>query len=253
MTGRMMKAAIVLVVVMGGLGVYMMYIQPNLSYGVEQHLSASVPDQLDVYSIILSGLEDTNLTITYRNDSSLLYQIDFTLYEPATFGQALSVDTSSERWLLLDENRRIQLMSVILGSGLPYSLSIWGDTPLNTTMIFDNGAVFDDVEGIGDEVSYYATGILNIAITENVSINHWIKFNLDSGVATPDDVLLNIDLPVGVDGYLRLGTTPASFTTLDGWYFRGDGKYSTTTELNAVPSVNFYLQNSLHVYASLRN
>ena len=144
-------------------------------------------------------------------------------------------------------------MSLVLGTGLPYTLDVWGETPLNTTMIFDNGAIFDDIGGLGDSVAYHATGVLCLAITENVSINHWIKFDLESGPRTPEIVLLSIDLPDGVEGYLDLGTTPVSFSTLDGWYFRDLGKYSTTSELYVYPSINLRINNSDHVYASLHD
>ena len=144
-------------------------------------------------------------------------------------------------------------MSLVLGTGLPYTLDVWGETALNTTMIFDNGAILDEIEWRGDEISYYATGILRLAITENVTVNERARFYFQTGPRTPDIVLLDIDLPDGVEGYLELGTTPASFFTLDGWYFRGAGRYSTTSELYALPSVTIEVGNSDHVYASLRD
>ncbi len=253
MKERTKKVAIIIVLVLGGLGMSITYVGPLLTYGLSHHLEERVPEQLGAFAIGLSGLQDTNLTITYRNDSSLLYELDFTLYEPATFTQAMTVDHFSEHWLFLEAEQRIQSMSLVLGTGIPYTLDVWGDTPLNTTIVFDNGAIFNDIGGLGDKISYHATGVLRLAITENVFINHWVSFNLDGGHITPEFVLLDIDLPEGVEGYLDLGTTPASFSTLDGWYFRGSGQYSTTTEFEAFPSVRFNLRNSEYVYASLRD
>lgn len=253
MNERTRKSAIIIVLVLGGLGVSITYVGPLLTYGVSHHLEERVPDQLDAFAFGLNGLRDTNLTITYRNDSSLLYEVDFTLYEPATFDQAMTINQDSERWLFLNAEVRIQSMTVVLGTGLPYTLGVWGESALNTTMIFDNGAIFDDIDGLGDEINYRATGVLRLALTENVSISHWVDFNLDGTPPTPDFVSLYIDLPDGIEGYLDLGTTPASFSTLDGWYFRGPGRYSTTTEFEAFPSVEFYLRNSEYVYASLRD
>ncbi len=252
MEKRTKKAAIVIVLVLGGLGVSITYIGPLLTYGVSHHLEERVPDQLDVFAFGLSGLEDTNLTITYRNDSSLLYEVDFTLYEPATFDQAMTINPVLEHWLFLEAKMRIQSMTVVLGTGLPYTLGVWGETALNTTMIFDNGAILDEIDEFGDDIYYSATGILRLAITENVTVKEWARFHFDYPIC-PEIVLLDIDLPEGVEGYLELGTTPVSFSVLDGWYFRGSGRYSTISEPYVLPSVTINVHNSDYVYASLRD
>ncbi|MHA2023748.1 MAG: hypothetical protein ACTSWQ_08825 [Candidatus Thorarchaeota archaeon] len=253
MEERTKKAVIVTVLVLGGLGVSITYVGPLLTYGVSHHLEERVTDQLAAFAFGLNGLEDTNLTIMYRNDSSLLYEVDFTLYEPATFDQAMTITRDTVHWLFLNAKMRIQSMIVTLGTGLPYTLGVWSDTDLNTTMIFDNGAILDEIDGLGDEINYCATGILRLAITENVTVKEWAKFHFQSGSKTPDIVLLAIDLPEGVEGYLELGATPVSFSILDGWYFRGAGRYSTISEPYALPSVTIEVGNSDYVYASLRD
>ncbi len=156
-------------------------------------------------------------------------------------------------WYSFQAEQRMRTMTIVLGTGIPYSIVIGGQTPLNSTIIFDNGANFTEVNDKGSDFGYHATGILRLAITENVSINEWVKFTMDTGTKQPETVHLNIDLPDGVEGYLDLGTTSRTFSVLDGWYFRGSGRYSTTVESEAEPSVNFFLRNSEHVYASLRD
>jgi len=75
-----MKTVLVIIVVLGGSGLFVTYGIPLLSYGISHHLEARVPVGLQSVQLIFWDLQDTNLTVSYVDDETLFYRFDFTLY-----------------------------------------------------------------------------------------------------------------------------------------------------------------------------
>ncbi len=253
MTRKTKRTALIIIVVLGGSGLFVTYGIPLLSYGISHHLEAQLPSNLESVELQFGQFKDTNLTVSFVDDESLFYRIDFTLYEPATLGDAISLEYFDD-WYWFQTVKRMRTMTIVLGTGIPYSIFIGGDTPLNSTFIFDNGANFTEVNNKGSDIDYYAAGILRLDITENIVVGTHMDIHTGATPSrTPDTVLLDIDLPTGIHGVLRVGTGPISFSVLDGWYFRGSGRYSTSPNLYAIPYIGIEVYNSDHVYASLRD
>ncbi len=137
MNSKVVAGAVIAVVIVGVLGV-LLFMTPAAS--ASHNIAEQVPDGMNSFILHLGDLEDTNLTIPYVQDDSLLYSFDIELYEPASAGDAYTMDTRYPNFHLFEALVRIQSINVTLGTGVPYSLGVWG-SDLNAEIAYDNGAL----------------------------------------------------------------------------------------------------------------
>lgn len=182
----------------------------------------------------------------YVQDDSLLYSFDIELYEPASAGDAYTMDTRYHNFHLFEALVRIQSINVTLGTGVPYSLGVWG-SDLNAEIAYDNGAL------VVGTLTYEANGTLLIVLTEDIVMSD--NFDIVAGgvsAASPLNALyLDIDLPTGVGGELHLesfGSVPISFVDRVGWTWDGFEAYETAPGTYTVDITARYVE---HVYANL--
>ncbi len=220
------KQAAVLVsvlVIVAGVGVYWVYESTRTEFHFEEAYPAG-----DTRKVILVIAEprDANLTISFENDTSLLYRVDAELYDAQSGSVRMQYDEVNVHSLHLYCEGRQRRIDIVLGTATWYDVTIWRGENLNTTIRFGNGAVLNETWfDVGQ------TGILRIAVDEHDGlVTHGgmlISARIPRGSDGPLYVLLDIDLPEGYEGRLRTNYAPISFIERVGWGYYGKGIYAT--------------------------
>ena len=126
-----------------------------------------------------------------------------------------------------------------------HSLYISGEN-LNTRVIVDNGAKIS-----GSRCKFYGTGIFQFVLKENVNFTS-VGMDVEIGdfyaeIPAPELVLIDINLPVGMNGHFTSGN--ASFIRND-WLVNYGNEWGTAS-INE-PLLDIKILHSTRVRASLR-
>jgi hypothetical protein len=191
------------------------------------HYEASYPagDTRKV-TFYLRDLKDTNVTISFANDTSLLYRIDAELYDPASGSVTVDYASINVHLVHIEGTGRQRRVDVVLGTAAKYDITIQRCENLNTTVRYGNGAVLNETW-----FSCRQTGIFRVSVDEGDGLTTYggmvIGARIPEGSVGPLYVLLDIDLPTGVEGRLRTNNAPISFVERVGWGYYGDGIFAT--------------------------
>jgi hypothetical protein len=247
---RKHAAALVAVIVVAAGGGYLLLSNP---VALEHHFEEMITDtSIDWLHFSMLYYEDTNISVSFVNDSTLLYSIDIVLYEPSSAWSAIEVYRPRASTFGLNALARVRSVDIVLGTGIPYSVYIAG-VNLNTSAVYDNGALLGH-SSVQYAFTYDATGILSLEFTEDVQIAD-AQFAADVQIARSDVVNLIIDLPDGLDGNVRIHPDTNYYTyQLDGWSFTGiqpvSPRYSTDETLPR-PRLEIYVQaETAHLWLS---
>jgi len=177
--------------------------------------------------LALDNLRDTNVTVTFTDDPTLMYSIDVTLYIPGVT-YTFEEEELAYSWTIdLVATGRVESVDVILGTGTSYSIFIRTGISIDTTITYGNGAMLDNRDFL-----YSCNGTLQFNFGENVNFTEG-GLRADIGAPAfanrPNPLHLNIDLPDGMDGRIDFSTYPVSFTDLTGWHHEGFGIYATAS------------------------
>ncbi len=216
---RVMALAGIVIVVVATVGIVVV-LDP---WGTELHFRQEYTGGEDTKVLLtIWSLRDCNLTVSFVNDTSLLFDIQASLYEPS---DTLSVTHESSDYWLIEGRGRQKRIDILLGTGVCYDINIGEGTNLNTTITVGNGAIID-----GQSIKALHTGVVRFSFREQNEPDIRSGFGVTLGFQpyTPT-ALVDIDLPNNMDGELRAGDSPISFVAISGWYSRGFGKYSTAT------------------------
>ncbi|MGQ4911596.1 MAG: hypothetical protein ACP6KW_05445 [Candidatus Thorarchaeota archaeon] len=243
MTPRV-KAAVVMMVVVSGLAVGLLVVLPLPS--LLHHYEVKVQEGRNFFAVTLSDLEDTNLSITFVDDPSLLYTMDIALYEPATPAEAYGYHPTSSYYPLLEAKVRIRSLNVTLGTGVEYFINLDGIN-LNSMIIFDNGAISE-----GYTLNYQGTGRLDLVLTENITLTRDISLSVGGrdGFNYMTFLHLDVDLPPSVGGSLFFSDATIAFTENVGWEYDGISSYRTPS---GSPRIEIYVGRCHHIYARLHD
>ena len=167
------------------------------------YYEASLPeDETRDARFSITGIEDTNITVSFVSEPGLWYRMDVTHY---TDGKRHSVENVTEPDFLplrvqVTSVTRVKSINVVLGTDVTHSVYISGFN-LNTIVVVDNGAKIS-----GSRCRFYGTGVFQFILTENV--NYTIQ-GMDVEVGdffsiyeSPELVVLDINLPTGLNGHL---------------------------------------------------
>jgi len=212
------------------------------------HYEAWLPESGSKESrITIAGIEDANITVSYVDRPGFWYSIDVTHY---TSGKRHSVDHITNPLFLplrvhITSVTRVRNINIVLGTDATHNLYISG-VNLNTIVILDNGAKIS-----GSRLRFYGTGIFQFSMTENVNYTTEgmsVKIgDLFSNRESPELVVLDIDLPTGLNGHLS--TPNATFINND-WPINYDDEWGTKS-INE-PLLNIEIFFSMRVWANLR-
>ncbi len=243
MNSKVVAGAVVAVMIMGVFGV-LLFMTPLSA--PSHSIVGQVQDGMERLGLSLGELEDTNLTVSFVEDDSLLYSFDIELYEPASAGDAYTFNTDYLEFHYLEPHVRIRSINLTLGTGVPYSLNVWG-TNLDSEIIYDNGALVDGT------LTYQANGTLLVVVTEDIVMSGNLDISGPTNTASIalSALYLDIDLPTGVGGELHLesfGSVPISFVDRVGWTWDGFEAYETAPGTYTVDITAGYCSQ---VYANL--
>ncbi len=224
---RRLVAGLVIAVVLS-LTAYFTVVNP---YGTWFHLEQAMPNPARVYHIELKYLHDTNLTISFANDSGLFYRIDVELYRPMLMSEAFILkQEDSYPWFTFAAKTRIKSLNLVLSNSIPAYLIVRG-TDLNSNITYSNGVKLSSRDPLYyGYLYYYASGTVRFTLLEDVDISGGgleVQIGTDAALPFPKEVYLYVDLPEGINGELRLHDCQYTITNvMDGWYLRYDGAYT---------------------------
>ena len=196
-------------------------------------------------SLMISGLEDCVLTLGYEDNEDLMYRIDIELYDASetiyfdyrgngigSYQHFVEINGGSH----FGSTTRARTMNIILGSGHPYLIYLGGDSNsrnVTSNIVIDNNATLGD-----EEFAYLFPGSLNLVFTEDVDYSQG-GLLMDIGKSNEEivSVVMNVDLPDGMDGYVRFISDSMSISST-GWTLYDTGinptssYYRTSVELD---------------------
>lgn len=155
----------------------------------------------------IAGVNDANITISFIDEPGLWYRMELTHYTSGKRHSVENVTTPSFLPLRVQVTSvtPLKTINIVLGTDAVHSLYISGSN-LNTIVTLDNGAKIS-----GSRCRFYGTGIFRFIITENIN---YTTEGMDVEVGdfflneeSPELVILDIDLPAGMNGHLSSQNT----------------------------------------------
>jgi hypothetical protein len=250
---RRAKIILACVIAISIVGVLFVFVIP---IGTDFHVEDRTAQNEQQY-IIISEIENCNVSISFIDDASLFYAFDVHLSSAAIGSSAFSIKHETQT-VTFTGSDLIESLDLTLGTGIFYNLyvsQVWhSEKGVNTTISFSNGALIDEVE-----VGIYHKGTLVFSIDEDVLATGDLNLDIgDSVYNTPSLVRLDINLPTGMNGVMDFNTgSSVSIVQNAGWFLRQPPydriKYSTQTSETS-PLLNIYaMQTVTSVVAWLSN
>jgi hypothetical protein len=236
-TKKVVGVVVILVAVIGLLVVFVGLPATQTEFHYEQAypVDGTKPVQINL------ELRNTNISVTFVDDTTLMYRVDVTQYSAGSHHHAYfrEWDAPNNYYVftldsLTDEGAKE--VTIVLGTATNYTMEIDGNN-IDASVVFDNGAVLE-----GQECVVSGSGSFHFELTEDVSFSGSALIDLD----------LNIDLPSGLNGRLEFpsGVTP-SFTTLVGWTHVSTYVYATS--LTSEPLLDIEHDSQGSISGSLQN
>jgi hypothetical protein len=222
--------AVALVLIVGSVGFYLILFPLGSSFHFEKRTTADN----EVYLIGFRNIQDCEITVSFVNDSSLLYSLDiemygftsstvFYLYEDE-YSTLLNYYTGPNRDDWTGEDVRVKSLNILLGTGKAYNIAIAGAN-LTGLFTYSNGALI----GQDSYLSFYATsGSASLSYNGNdiddstlAETLHPTRMEVNLGIETYSNYHLSnvhaeVDLP-----YLYYGDVDINADTIiidtDGW------------------------------------
>ncbi len=240
---RMLSAVfIAVVIIVGVLGILIIIDNIPRTY----HYEARLPDTRDT-RFSITGIDDANITVSFVDEPGLWYRIDVTHYTSMNRHSVENV-TSPDYFPLrvsLTSITPIRNINIVLGTDVAHSLYIQGSN-LNARVNVDRGAKLSN-----SRCRFYGSGVFQFFMSEDVNFTsggmHIAVGDFFTNWAQPELVILDIDLPAGMNGHLS--SPNASFIHND-WPAHYDDQWGTYS-INE-PLLDIKIYNSLEVWASLR-
>ena len=224
---KTLALVVVVVVVTTGTGIFLVVDPYSDTFHLENRFPVDRPITASYVQLGLINLEDTNLSISFVNDTSLVYTMDIHLYVPTLMSSAFQLTLENYTGFIyatLTAAVPIRSLKITLGTGKPYLLNIVHGVNLNSTVTYSNGAV------LGSEFGYEATGSFRFIFLEDVNFTlGGFEARIGPTKPYPDMVYVYVDLPPMLNGKFYYREDPQPYIMHDeGWYARIDDSYSTT-------------------------
>jgi hypothetical protein len=215
------------------------------------HYERQMSDSETVH-LYVKGLQDCILTIEYEQNENLMYRIKAELYDSS---ETLTVEYHAGSYVRHQVNinpgltTRAKFVNITLGTGHPYYVMMGAsnDNSRNVTgnIFFDNNATIG-----GQTYTYYMPGSLNLEFTENVDHSQGgLDIDVGSYNFHVDSVLMNIDLPDGMDGDATFNSEGVSIS-ISGWTLYHDASSPPVRSYRTSSNSTKPLLTIDHVYAS---
>ena len=271
---RKKVAVVVIIVITLSTVSFLVIINP---FATHFYYKKNLPSTLERPSVDceLRDLKDTNVTIGFKNDSSLWYSIDIRLYQPAPFSSTFRLDDDERGQIWLYALDRIKSVEIWFGLGVFHRIRFYRCENVNASVTYNSGAslgnsTYWEYDGIMD---FEASGKLYFSLNEDVIFTHGglvvfvgiPDYYLDPEVPWyyPEEVFLDIDLPSGLEGELLVyNATKIHIFENSSWYYQGNFTevsgntyrlYSTARFVNVTQQLVLLKVWATNVYARLKN
>jgi hypothetical protein len=220
-TKKVVGAVVILVAVIGVLVVFVGL--PTTQ--TEFHYERQYPANETKYGYIdLDIMRDTNVTITFVDDPTLMYSADVTQYTPGDHHYVYYQEWENRLQFAVSASEgathRIQSIDIVLGTGIYYEIYIAGTA--DVSVVYDNGAVLG-----GQEFIMNAAGDLYFEFNEDVSFT---DAGMTLSTPTQTNVTLVVDLPDGLNGRFEVGISRTLGShTFSGWSSLGGDVWGTAS------------------------
>ncbi|MHA1943598.1 MAG: hypothetical protein ACW96M_04290 [Candidatus Thorarchaeota archaeon] len=143
---RRIIAGVVTALIIGSVGAYLLVFPLGTSFHYQKVTTADNA----VYLVGVKNIRECEVTVSFTNDSSLLYSIDIEMYGLASstvfyiyedeVSTLINFYDGPSRTDWSGEEVRVKKLDIVLGTGKAYNVQIWG-TNLTTTVTYSNGAL----------------------------------------------------------------------------------------------------------------
>jgi hypothetical protein len=230
LTGAVITVVVIIGVIIGGFSVFKSFFHHEYR-----------GENITFVWLDIEGLEDTDLSISFSNTTSLAYSIDVFTYEsalsyglfsqqPGTFEDTLHVRI----W----PDIRIRVLNITLRSGVRYNIDIDQGINIRSSFSFKHNA------SLLSKLTYDATGNVTFILDEDTysPVEHWTEIRIGERIS-PAYIDLYANLPLGVHGVLDY-SSEATFTLLsnNGWSIQGSNRLATYSSGDPLKEVLFDLK-----------
>ena len=222
--------AFALVLVLCSVGFYLLLFPVGTSF----RFAKNSPADNEAYLIGVKNIQDCVITVSFVNDSNLLYDIDiemygfssitvFYLYEDE-YSTLLNYYTGPNRAEWTADEVRVKSLAIVLGTGKAYNIAIAGIN-LTTSFTYENGALIGQdsyvsyyPDGGSADITYNGSDVDSSTLAEYLAPTR-IEFNFGTGGAgglALDSTLVDVDLPYFSYGDVDINADTIEIVT-EGW------------------------------------
>jgi hypothetical protein len=240
---KLLGAFVAAVILIGVLGMVVIFDDTPTTYHYEERLSNG---ETRSTRFTISGVHDANITVSFIDEPGLWYRVDITHYTSVKHHavQAVRKPAILPLRVHLTSVTPVKSINIVLGVDVVHSLYISGEN-LDTIVTVDNGAKIS-----GSRCRFHSTGVFKFVLRENVNFTSTgMDLIVGDGFLLPEPtelVVLDIDLPPGMNGLLRTQNT--SFFRNE-WPIKYDDQWGTTSIDEPLLDIRIFF--SMRVWANL--
>lgn len=216
---RRLAAAGLIVIIVFSISAYFIIFPTNTNFTYQK---SATPDY-DDYVVGIYNIRDCQVSVSFTNDTTLLYSMNIKMYEPTSktifylyedsYRTLLNYYESSSLTEWSRNEVRAKKLDLVLGTGKAYNIAVWG-TNLTTTVAYTNGALIGQesyfqvrsengsvfVEFDGNEVDDSTLGSSSDPVRLDFDLGQWSIFDYQL-----THTELDINLPYFYYGDLDVG------------------------------------------------
>jgi len=204
-----------------------------------------------VVQFTLGKLRDSQLSISFVNDTSLLYSLDVTLFSPAFMNSVFTFIShpSNPDYAILDFEASAPTRSVnlVLGTARGYFLTITG-TNLTSSVKYGNGSLLTAkaADWVDPSTLWYdASGTLGFEFQNDVNFTtRGLDVQIGFHGQKPDSVNVNVVLPSGLRGSFYYYSQTSISIALGGMWMQYTG-FCKTYMGDSEPTLHMSVRSSV--------
>ncbi len=212
------KAAMVLILLVASAIIIVVSMPPTASeFHLEQELTTEYTNPV---SITVEGFSGCNISISFAEDSGLLYSLDILLRRPAPLNSVIQVvkgDGSVDFIAIYGNSQIVSDVQLVLNSDVPINLAINNGLNIQADVEYSSGA---NISGARFDF-YESTGILSFVMDSSVIHTSDDVFYMrvgQGGDTWPEVLDINVTLSSDIYGWVYLqGDEELVTNSVDGW------------------------------------
>ncbi len=219
---------------------------PTLEYHYERDLVSTDPSRIIVR---MDDIVDCEITISFANDTSLLYSVDIEFYEPMIHGDDFNWFDNNQGWIGVNTGTlsgfdpvRVKSIGLVLGNSCVYDIAVEGWN-VSASILYDNGIHLSDDSYFQYKDWDSESGDVLIFMDSDVNVT---GCDLNIGVSGADIVTLDIRNPQSLGGIVNFHDGVLGGVQLLGWSqggYSGNWEFSRTATEEMLINISLLTQN----------